>query len=92
MGNDITFGSCRVVFPSNKAAYITSIGWFISMTLGLVIITLSFLHQVVMLPVPMEPLLMPHVSERCPSLHIESMLPTSSHHFPLCSYSKEAES
>ena len=31
----------------------------------------------------MEPLSMPHVSQRCPSLYIESMLPSFSHHTPL---------
>ena len=29
MENDIIFGSCRVVSPSNRALYITSIGWVI---------------------------------------------------------------
>ena len=77
MGNNITFGRCRFVFPSNRELCITSIGWVNSMTLGFVLIILSFLHQLVMLPVPMEPLLMPHVSQNCPSLHVESMLATS---------------
>ena len=39
----------------------------------------------------MEPLLMPPVSQRCPSLYIESMLPSFSHHTSLCSCSKEVE-
>ena len=39
----------------------------------------------------MEPLLMPPVSQRCPSLYIESMLPSFSHHMPLFSCSKEVE-
>ena len=30
----------------------------------------------------MEPLSMPPMSQRCPSLHIKSMLPTLSHHSP----------
>ena len=34
MGNDITFGNCRVVSPSNRALYITSVGWVISLNLG----------------------------------------------------------
>ena len=33
----------------------------------------------------MEPLSMPPVSQRCPSLYIESMLPLFSHHSELCS-------
>ena len=82
MGNDITFGSCRFMPPLNRAMYITSIGWVISMTIGGVLFTLSFLHRPVMLPVPMEPLLMPPVSQRCTSLHVESMIPIFSHHFP----------
>ena len=76
------FGRFRVVSPSNKALYIPSIGWVISMTLGVILVTLVFLHQLVMLPVPMDPLLMPPVSQRFPSFHIESMSPTFSHHFP----------
>ena len=41
MGNDIIFGSCRVVSPSNRALYIASIGWVVSLTLGAVLVTLS---------------------------------------------------
>ena len=82
MGNYITFASCRVVSPSNRTLYITSIGWVVSMNLGVVIVPLSFIYHLVMLPVPMEPLSMPPVSHKCPSLHIESMLPTFSHHLP----------
>ena len=41
MRNDIIFGSCRVMSPSNRALYITSIGWVVSLTLGAVLITLS---------------------------------------------------
>ena len=52
------------------------------MTLEVVLVILSFLHGLVMLPVPMEPLSIPHVSQRCPSLHVESILPMFSHHFP----------
>ena len=74
MGNDITFGSCRAMSPSNIALYITSIGWVISMTLGVVLIIVSFLHRRAMIPVPMEPLLMPPVSQSCPSLHVNSMM------------------
>ena len=40
MGNDIIFGSSRVVLPSNRALYITSVGWVISLTLGVVLVTL----------------------------------------------------
>ena len=39
----------------------------------------------------MEPLSMPPVSQRCPCLYTESMLPTFSHHSPLCSCLKEVE-
>ena len=35
-----------------------------------------------MLPFPMDPFLMPLMSHKCPSFHINSMLPTFSHHFP----------
>ena len=82
MENDIIFGSCRVVSPSSRALYITSIGWVVSMNLGVVVITLSFFHRLVMLPLPMEPLLMPPMSHICTSLHVESMMPMFSHHFP----------
>ena len=37
----LSFGSCRIVSPSNRALYITSIGWIISLTLGVVLVTLS---------------------------------------------------
>ena len=50
-----------------------------------------YLHRLVKLPVPMEPLLMPPVSQRCPSLYIKSMLPSFSHHTSLFSCSKEVE-
>ena len=39
----------------------------------------------------MEPLLMPPVSQRCPSFYIESMLPSFSHHMLLWSCLKEVE-
>ena len=55
-------GIHRVRSPSNKALHIPSIGWVISMNLGVVLVTLSSLHQLVMLPVPMEPLSIPSVS------------------------------
>ena len=74
MGNDTIFGSCRFMSPSNRELYITSIGWVVSMNLGFVLFTLIFLNRLVMLPVPMEPLWMPPASQRCPSLHIKSML------------------
>ena len=61
--------------PSNRALYDTSIGLVIIITLWNVLIILSFLHRLVMLPVPMEPLSMPLVSQRGPSLYIEYMLP-----------------
>ena len=37
----VIFGSSWVVSPSNRALYITSIGWVISLILGVVLITLS---------------------------------------------------
>ena len=82
MGKYVIFGSIQVVFPSNRALYITSIGWVVSMTLGVVLVTLSFLHRLVTFPVPMEPLSMPPMSQSCPSLHVESMIRIFSHHFP----------
>ena len=41
MRKDVIFGISRVLSPSNRALYITSIGWVISLTLGVVLITLS---------------------------------------------------
>ena len=38
---DVIFGSCRVMSPSNRALYITSIGWVNSLTLGAVLVYLS---------------------------------------------------
>ena len=40
-GKDVIFGSSQVVFPLNRALYITSIGWVNSFTLGAVLISLS---------------------------------------------------
>ena len=40
MGNDIIFDSCRVISPLNRALYITSIGWVVSLNLGDVLVTL----------------------------------------------------
>ena len=40
MGNDIICGIYRVVLPSNRALYITFIGWVVSLTLGAVLVTL----------------------------------------------------
>ena len=37
----VIFGSSRVVSPLNKALYITYVGWVISLTLGVVLVTLS---------------------------------------------------
>ena len=37
---DVIFGSSRVMSPSNRALYITSVGWVISLTLGVVLFTL----------------------------------------------------
>ena len=37
----LSFGSCRVVLPSNRALYITFIGCVVSLNLGVVLITLS---------------------------------------------------
>ena len=42
MRNDIVFGSCQVMSPLNRALYITSIGWVVSLNLGVVLVTLSF--------------------------------------------------
>ena len=39
MGKDVIFGSSRFMSPSNRALYITSVGWVISLTLGVVLIT-----------------------------------------------------
>ena len=41
---DVIFGSSRVMSPSNKALYITSIGWVVRMALGVVLIHPSFLQ------------------------------------------------
>ena len=65
----LSFGSCRVVSPSNRSLYITSVGWVYSLTIGAVLIYLSLSTYI----------------------HIESMLPTFSHHSPLFSCSKEVE-
>ena len=75
----LSFGIYRVVSPSNKALYIPSIGWVISMTLGVILVTLVFLHQLVMLPIPRQPLSMPHVSQSCLDFHVDSMMPMSLH-------------
>ena len=40
-GKDVIFGSSRVVSPSNRALYITSIGWVNSLTLGAILVSLS---------------------------------------------------
>ena len=42
MGNDIIFGSRRVMLPSNRALYITSVGWVYSLTLGVVLVLSDF--------------------------------------------------
>ena len=76
------FGNSHFMSPSNRALDIPSIGWVISMNLGVVLITLSFLHRLVMLTVPMEPLSMPPMSLSCPCLHIDSMFPMFSYHLP----------
>ena len=41
MRKDVIFGSSQVMSPSNRALCITSIGWVISLTLGVVLVTLS---------------------------------------------------
>ena len=41
MGKYVIFGNSRVMSPLNIALYITSIGWVISLTLGVVLVTLS---------------------------------------------------
>ena len=40
-GKMLSFGSCRVVSPSNRALYITSIGWVYSLNLGAILVYLS---------------------------------------------------
>ena len=40
-GKDVIFVSSRVVSPSNKALYITFVGWVNTLTLGAVLISLS---------------------------------------------------
>ena len=40
-GKMLSFGSCRVVSPSNRALYITSIGWVNSLNLGAVLFYMS---------------------------------------------------
>ena len=40
MGKDVIFGSSRLMSPSNRELYITSLGWVISLTLVVVLITL----------------------------------------------------
>ena len=39
----LSSGSFRVVFPSNKALYITSVGWVCSLNLGAVLILFEFI-------------------------------------------------
>ena len=41
MGKNVIFGSSRVMLPSNRALHITYVGWIISLTLGVVIVTMS---------------------------------------------------
>ena len=69
--------SCCVSYE--QTLYIPSIGWVISMTLGVILITLSFVHRLVMLLVPMEPLSVPPMSQSCPDFHVDSMLSISIH-------------
>ena len=62
IGKDVIFGSCWVVSPSNRALYMTSIGWVIVWLRSCTHLSEFYLHRLVKLPVPMEPLLMPSVS------------------------------
>ena len=88
----LSFGSCRVVSPSNRALYITSVGWVYSLTLGAVLILSEFISTnwlSFQSPWSLYRCLLCH--RDVPVLYIESMLPTLSHHLPLCSCSKEFE-
>ena len=40
IGKDVIFGNSRVMSPSNRALYITSIGWVNSLTLGDILVSL----------------------------------------------------
>ena len=40
-GKMLSFGSCQVMSPLNRAMYITSIGWVYSLTLGAILVYLS---------------------------------------------------
>ena len=77
--------------PLNRALHITCMVGLIVWLYELYSFLWVYLHRLVKLPVPMEPLSMPPVSQRCPSLYIKYMLPSFSHHTPLCSCSKEVE-
>ena len=78
----LSIGNYHVAFEQSIVH--SSIGWVTSMTLSVLLVILSFLHALVILAIPMEPLLMPHVSNIFPSLHVESMLPMSFHmHYSL---------
>ena len=85
MGNDISFYwklSCSVSLE--HSTIYSSICFVTSMTLGVLLVILSFLHRLVMLQVPMDSLLMPHVLKSCPIFHVESMFPMSLHlHYAL---------
>ena len=39
----LSFGSCRVMSPSNKALYITSVGWVYILNLGAVLVLSEFI-------------------------------------------------
>ena len=82
MGKGVIFGNSRVMSPSNRSLYITSVGWVISLTFGSVLVTLSLSPRIGYASGLMEPLLITPVSQRCPSFHIDSMLPTFSRHSP----------
>ena len=63
--------------PTNKAQFMSLIimGLVCRITLGFVPIIYIFIHQLVKIPIIMEPLLMPFGSHSCPKLRIEPVLP-----------------
>ena len=83
----LSFGNCRVVSPSNRALYITSIGWVYSLTLGAVLVLSQFIStDSLSFQSPWSLCRCLLCRKDVPVLHIESILPTFSHHSPLCSW------
>ena len=86
----LSFGSCRVVSPLNKALYITSIGWVYSLTLGSVLVLYEFIStNWLSFPSPWSLCRCLLCRRDVPVLYIESMLPLFSHHSPLCYCSRK---